>query len=190
MHARASRCFCPPDSSLTCALALSASSTSSRRPRGSTRLPYSEPKRSSSSTSDSLSKKEEDCSCTPMILLTSCGWRRTSRPFRTMEPPSNSRRVSIHSSVVVFPAPFGPRIPKISCRCASKLMPSTAVNAPYRLTRFSTSRTFSPMEDRRFFPDCHVAPIGIAIVFREFLQPGWSTGQEQRGGLRDGSERS
>ncbi len=45
--------------------------------------------------------------------------------------------------VVVFPAPFGPRRPKISPRRTSKLTRSTAVNAPKRRTSSRTVTTGS-----------------------------------------------
>src|SRR5438046_1879452 len=41
--------------------------------------------------------------------------------------------------VVVLPAPFGPRKPRISPFSTRKEMSSTAVNGPYRLVRCSTS---------------------------------------------------
>ncbi len=47
--------------------------------------------------------------------------------------------VSIISRVVVFPAPFGPRIPKISPHLTLKEMPSTATTLPKCLRRFRTS---------------------------------------------------
>src|SRR5690349_3204464 len=56
-------------------------------------------------------------------------------------------RSSVQSTemVVVLPAPFGPRKPKTSPACTSKLTPLTAVNAdlpwPYCLTRSLTSTT-------------------------------------------------
>ena len=47
--------------------------------------------------------------------------------------------------VVVLPAPFGPRNPRISPGSTRKLMSSTAVNDPYRLVTCWTSTTlFSP----------------------------------------------
>ena len=36
----------------------------------------------------------------------------------------------MHSTVVVLPAPFGPRIPKISPSSTEKLIPSTTVRSP------------------------------------------------------------
>src|SRR4030065_1275763 len=44
--------------------------------------------------------------------------------------------------VVDFPAPFGPRNPKISPFCTSKVTPSTAVMPSNFLTRFLTSMIF------------------------------------------------
>src|SRR4029077_5700669 len=46
--------------------------------------------------------------------------------------------------VVVLPAPFGPRKPRISPRSTVKLMSSTAVTGPYRLVRCCTSITGVP----------------------------------------------
>src|SRR5260370_39331812 len=43
--------------------------------------------------------------------------------------------------VVVLPAPFGPRRPRILPFSRVKLTPSTARNEPYSLVRWSTSRT-------------------------------------------------
>src|SRR5512146_894555 len=51
--------------------------------------------------------------------------------------------------VVVFPAPLGPRKPRISPRSTRKLTSSTAVTRPYRLVRFWTSITVStPLIER------------------------------------------
>ena len=47
-------------------------------------------------------------------------------------------------SVVVFPAPFGPRKPVIFLRATSKLRSSTATDFPNRLVRCSTSITRAP----------------------------------------------
>ncbi len=45
----------------------------------------------------------------------------------------------MHSTAVVFPAPFGPRMPKISPGSTEKLTPSTTVRSPYTLRRSVTS---------------------------------------------------
>src|SRR5215469_1735627 len=45
-------------------------------------------------------------------------------------PPSGTRRPSMHSTVVVFPAPLGPRIPKISPSPTVNDTSSTATVSP------------------------------------------------------------
>jgi len=47
----------------------------------------------------------------------------------------------MHSTAVVFPAPFGPRMPKISPRSTWKEIPSTTAWPPYRLVSPVTSMT-------------------------------------------------
>jgi hypothetical protein len=44
-----------------------------------------------------------------------------------------------HSTVVVLPAPFGPRMPKISPPATENETSSTATNVPYVLRRCSIS---------------------------------------------------
>ena len=56
---------------------------------------------------------------------------------RALVSPVRSR------NVVVFPAPFGPRKPKISPFLASKVMPSTARISSYHFVRSVTSMAFS-----------------------------------------------
>jgi hypothetical protein len=65
-----------------------------------------------------------------MRRFTPTGSRRTSTPATIAVPPSARRRPSRISMVEVFPAPFGPSIPKISPRSTLKEIPSTAVTAP------------------------------------------------------------
>src|SRR5690606_19885362 len=60
-------------------------------------------------------------------------------------PASGAVMPTIIRSVVVFPAPLGPRKPRISPRCTEKDTPSTAVLRWYRLTTESTSRTVCDM---------------------------------------------
>jgi hypothetical protein len=52
-----------------------------------------------------------------------------------MRPDVGFSSPAIMRSVVVLPAPFGPRKPWISPGRTSKLTPSTAVKRPYCLTR-------------------------------------------------------
>ena len=47
-----------------------------------------------------------------------------------MSPASGRVNPSIISSVVVLPAPFGPRIPNVSPGATSKETPSTATVSP------------------------------------------------------------
>ncbi len=47
----------------------------------------------------------------------------------------------MHSTAVVLPAPFGPRMPKISPRSTWKEIPSTTAWPPYRLVSPVTSMT-------------------------------------------------
>ena len=49
-----------------------------------------------------------------------------------MSPESGFRSPSIISSVVVFPAPLGPRMPNASPRATVRDPPSTATCDPYR----------------------------------------------------------
>jgi len=79
---------------------------------------------------DTRSKNEDACNCTPMR-----GRRRWLRgqgdsPNTLTRPPSASRSPSMISRVVVFPAPFGPRMPKNSPSWTSNVTPSTAVTSP------------------------------------------------------------
>ena len=71
-----------------------------------------------------------DCSCTPIWALASAGWRTMSTPLRRTVPDRGRRNPSMALSVVVLPAPFGPRRPKISLRRISKLTRSTATFDP------------------------------------------------------------
>jgi hypothetical protein len=62
-----------------------------------------------------------------------------SRVVVALPPPMGSNVVSMRS-VVVFPAPFGPRKPKISPRCTSMLTPRTAsIGPPFEGKLFRSS---------------------------------------------------
>ena len=60
-------------------------------------------------------------------------------PSTRTVPASGRRRPSIISSVVVLPAPLGPRMPKNSPSATSKVTPSTARVSPYANARSATS---------------------------------------------------
>jgi hypothetical protein len=65
-----------------------------------------------------------------MRARTSFGWLATSTPATVALPLSMGSSVVNIRSVVVFPAPFGPRNPKISPRPTSMLIPRTASIGP------------------------------------------------------------
>ena len=71
-------------------------------------------------------------------FLISSGSLSTENPQISISPEVLSLRVSMISSVVVLPAPFGPRRPKISPANTSKLIPFTAVSLSYFLMRLFT----------------------------------------------------
>jgi hypothetical protein len=56
--------------------------------------------------------------------------RARINPSTRSEPLSGRRRPSQHSIVVVFPAPFGPTMPKISPCPTANVTPSTAATLP------------------------------------------------------------
>src|ERR1700729_722086 len=92
------------------------------------------------------------CATKPMRSRTWAGARRRSAPAIVASPPSGRMSVASIRSVVVFPAPLGPRKPKISVRCTAKSTPRTAstlVTLRFRLDlndlrRPLTSITASP----------------------------------------------
>jgi hypothetical protein len=92
--------------------------------------PYKEANVRNCSRAVSCSKNEDACNCTP-IRGSRAGCRGHGRmPSTVTSPPSGSRRPSMISSVVVLPAPFGPRIPKNSPRSTSNVTPFTASSLP------------------------------------------------------------
>ena len=99
--------------------------------------PYSDANVRICSRAVSRSKNDDACSCTPMR-----GSSRVARPRRLAEhpdlPASGLRSPSMISSVVVLPAPLGPRMPKNSPASTSNETPSTARTSPYVLLSSST----------------------------------------------------
>src|SRR6267143_6358218 len=73
-----------------------------------------------------------------MRRFTPAGSENTSTPATVADPPSAFRRTSRISTVVVFPAPFGPSMPKTSPGSTKKLIPRTASISPYRFRRSAT----------------------------------------------------
>src|SRR5215472_13717119 len=67
-------------------------------------------------------------------------------------PLVGAARPSSIRSVVVLPAPLGPRKPVTRPGPTSKLKPSTAVTAPYRLVRWSTLIMWAVLSGRAVTP--------------------------------------
>ena len=65
----------------------------------------------------------------PVICLTRAGWAATSTPPMRAWPEVGTTRVVSMPAVVVLPAPFGPRSPKISPAWTSRLRWSTAAKS-------------------------------------------------------------
>ena len=65
-----------------------------------------------------------------MTDLTRCGSLRTSMPLTKAAPPSGGRMPSSISTVVVLPAPFGPRMPNTSPGATENETPATASRSP------------------------------------------------------------
>src|SRR3977135_2941876 len=69
----------------------------------------------------------------PSRIFAPIGSTAMSTPAIAIVPAVGLRMPAIIRSVVVLPAPFGPRKPNSSPRGTSRLMASTAVKLPYRL---------------------------------------------------------
>ena len=65
----------------------------------------------------------------PLSCLASAGWAATSTPAMKARPDVGTTRVVSMPAVVVLPAPFGPRRPKISPVFTSRLSLSTAAKS-------------------------------------------------------------
>src|SRR5215208_5266143 len=72
-----------------------------------------------------------------MIALARTGSATTSNPSTSTRPALGSERPAMMRIVVVLPAPFGPRKPKISPCSAVSDRRSTAVKSPYFFVRSS-----------------------------------------------------
>ena len=83
-----------------------------------------------------FSSTEAYCPVTPTQLADHVGLAARRRRRRSRRrPPSIGSRVASIWSIVVLPAPLGPRTPKTSPRRTSRSMPSTARRSPKVLTR-------------------------------------------------------
>ena len=86
----------------------------------------------------------------PIALRTPSWSLVTSIPMTVAVPEVGSSMVESIESVVVLPAPFGPRRPKISPCSISKLIRSTATRSPKRRVR-SAAWIAVVMSDHIFF---------------------------------------
>ena len=144
LTARSRRRRIPPEN---CAIGLSAASSrpncsSSRLPvarAAAERRPWSRPNSHMFSAAVRSSSTDAYWPVTPSSWRTRCGSRATSTPNTRACPASIGSIVASIFSVVVFPAPFGPRTPKISPWRTSRSTPSTARSRPKVLTRPTAS---------------------------------------------------
>src|SRR3970040_424993 len=79
----------------------------------------------------------------PIAALPSTEFGEIGMPTTTTSPASRSRRPANIEIEVVFPAPSGPRRPKVSPSSIEKPTPPTAVRSPNRRTRPVADRTFA-----------------------------------------------
>ena len=80
---------------------------------------------------------ETCCWMTPILSFASIGFFFRSNPSTVMVPESKFVSVAMHLTVVVLPAPFGPRKPNSSPSRTLRLRWSTAVLSSNLLTRSS-----------------------------------------------------
>ena len=80
---------------------------------------------------------ETCCWMTPILSLASIGFFLRSNPSTVMVPESKLVNVAMHRTVVVLPAPFGPRKPNSSPSCTLRSRWSMATLSSNFLTRSS-----------------------------------------------------
>src|SRR5262245_42713782 len=107
-------------------------------------------------------------------------WRLMASVSLAMSKPATEPRPAVGRSsparilmVVVLPAPFGPRKPKISPGRTAKVTPSTAVKRPKPLVSPSTSTAGgagSPVADRTGSPAAGIAA-RLRLARPGFAQP-------------------
>ena len=134
-----------------CASSLSSERSSSARPLASLPdRPRSLPNIRNVSRGVSISNNCASCGTIPIRFFTPMGSDTASTPNTRISPEVGSNSVVICLTSVVFPAPFGPSIPRTSPGYASKDMPLFAWTPPlYRLSSPSTASGRSPKEPPR-----------------------------------------
>ena len=103
----------------------------------------------------------------PMLRRTSSCSVRVSWPATLAEPDVALASVQRILMVVVLPAPFGPRKPKVSPRTTSKSIPRTASTSSYRLVRLETDITAG----RSRSPASEPVPACVAAITEIYLLP-------------------
>ena len=139
LAARSRRRRMPPENCEIGLFAASSRPNCASRPRAvarasADRRPCSRPNSHRFSVAVRSSSTDAYCPVTPTSWRTRCGSRATSTPNTRACPASIGSSVASMRSIVVFPAPFGPRTPKISPWRTSRSMPSTARSSPNVLT--------------------------------------------------------
>jgi hypothetical protein len=129
-----SRWAIPPDSAYTEALAHRESWNCSSRSVAICRdalapIPNSRPWKYRFSNTDSCRSRVFCWETIPLSCLASAGCAATSTPARKARPDVGTTLVVSMPAVVVLPAPFGPRRPKISPARTSRLSLSTAAKS-------------------------------------------------------------
>ena len=108
----------------------SSSNSSIRRSTAAPSCPYSAATNRRNSAPVSFSYTYGRSGMKPSLALAASGSRWMSSPPIVTEPPVGCRMPAIIRSVVVFPAPFGPRNPNNSPFGTSSVRRSTAVKRP------------------------------------------------------------
>src|SRR5487761_1124840 len=126
---------------------------------------------------------------TPISRWRGCPSVQGSNPRTEAVPPVRFLSPSRTSTVVVLPAPFGPRNAKTVPSGTEKLMPSTARRLPYDLERPEAAIAGVPPdagsvgeEGRERPPGAVAADPGGAIPFTEGLFRAWRMSEYIRGG--------
>ncbi len=171
LAARSSRRRMPPEN---CEIGLSAASWSPNCSSRSSPVarafwrwrPWSRPKSIRFSVAVRFSSTEAYWPVTPSSCRTMWGLVRTSVPKMAASPSSIGSRVASILSMVVLPAPLGPRTPKTSPRWTVRSTPSTARWLPNCLTRPWASTAGVPWENWCVVMSRSLGPPGFTAVSR------------------------
>src|SRR5580692_9798690 len=93
-------------------------------------------------------------------------------PATVADPEVGAIRVPRVRTVVVFPAPLGPRNPNTSPRKTSKETSEKAVRLPNRLVKWSTDSTGSPLGSKGGRVCRDVVALAGAVVSKDLASEG------------------